>query len=93
MAAPMRQRSILASIVLGLATAVLAGLLRNPAWRANLAWMLRTWIRPPDRESVWEQESGVRLDPWDRLVHASGGRRGTGGTQEHPQAAPAALGR
>lgn len=31
---------------------------RTPEWRAALAWIARSWVRPADAEVGWEQHAG-----------------------------------
>lgn len=46
-------------IALGLVLTALAfagsRLGQRPEWRAGFDWLVRTWIRPPDSESRWQQ--------------------------------------
>jgi len=30
---------------------------RWPEWRATFAWIVHSWLRPPDADARWEQES------------------------------------
>ena len=56
----------LAALATAAVVAVQAAI-RQPEARMNLLWTVRSWIRPADRDTRWQQRSGRRIDPLDRL--------------------------
>jgi hypothetical protein len=85
------RRSRLAAAAAAVVAAYLVqGLIRRPAWRANVAWALHSWWRPADREAYWQQAAGDVIDPWDTFLRRGGTSRGARGRQ--PSAAPSAGG-
>jgi hypothetical protein len=63
-----RDSKRLAALATAAAAAVaVRAIIRHPESRMNILWTVRSWIRPADRDSRWQQRSGRRIDPLDRL--------------------------
>jgi hypothetical protein len=75
--APLRSLILAPLAILG-AAYLAQGFVRKASWRANVAWSVKSWWRPADREARWQQAVGRAVDPWDRMLHGEGAR-GRGG--------------